>query len=265
VTLASRIGAVIAEHGRLCVGIDPHAALLRDWGLADDADGAREFGLRVVEAASGRAGVVKPQVAFFERHGAAGYAALVEVLAAARAAGLFVLADAKRGDIGSTVDAYAEAWLTPGSPLESDAMTAVAYQGVGSLAEACRRADAAGKGLFVLAATSNPESVPLQSAVRGDGRTVARATVDEVRERGQAVVIGATAPLSDLGLSPDALAGLPILAPGFGAQGARLADGPELFGAAAPLVLAAASRSILGAGPEGVADAIAAHAEEARW
>jgi orotidine-5'-phosphate decarboxylase len=265
VSFADRVRAVIAEHGRLCVGIDPHAGLLRAWGMPDSAAGARDLGLRVVEAATGRAGVVKPQAAFFERHGAAGYEALTEVIAAARAAGLFVLADVKRGDIGSTVDAYAEAWLTPGAAAEADAMTAVAYQGVGSLRDAFVRADAAGKGVFVLAATSNPESAALQSAVRADGRTVARATVDEVREAGHGIVVGATAPLAELGLDAAALAGMPILAPGFGAQGAQLADGPALFGAARELVLAAASRSILTAGPDGVAAAITAHVEEARW
>jgi orotidine-5'-phosphate decarboxylase len=265
VTLAQRIAAVVEAHGHLCVGIDPHAALLGAWGLDDTAEGAREFGLRVVDAVTGRAGAVKPQIAFYERHGAAGYAALATVIAAARTAGLFVLADVKRGDIGSTVDAYAEAWLTPGVALESDAMTAVAYQGVGSLDAVFARADAGGKGVFVLAATSNPESVPLQAAVRADGRTVARATADEVRERGQGIVVGATAPLAELGLEPSALAGTPILAPGFGAQGARLIDGPVVFGAAAGLVLAAASRSILVAGPERLAAAVAAHAEEARW
>src|SRR5690606_33428071 len=120
--------AAIEATGRLCVGIDPHATLLADWGLPDTADGLRDFGLRVVDAAAGAVGIVKPQAAFFERHGAAGYAALETVLAAARAAGLLVIADVKRGDIGSTVDAYGAAWLTPGAALEADAMTAVAYQ-----------------------------------------------------------------------------------------------------------------------------------------
>ncbi|WP_317451953.1 orotidine-5'-phosphate decarboxylase [Microbacterium sp. NIBRBAC000506063] len=114
----ARVAAGIAEYGNLCVGIDPHGALLDAWGLDRSADGVREFGLRVVESAAGRAGVVKPQVAFFEAFGSAGFAALEEVLAAARAAGLLVIADAKRGDIGSTMDGYAAAWLTAGSPLE---------------------------------------------------------------------------------------------------------------------------------------------------
>ena len=151
-----RVRAAVSSHGPLCVGIDPHAALLAAWGLGDDAAGVREFGLRTVEAAAGRAGIVKPQVSFFERFGSAGFAALEDVLSAARAAGLVVIADAKRGDIGSTMDAYAAAWLTPGSSLEADALTVNPFLGVGALGGAFDLADRHGKGLFVLAATSNP-------------------------------------------------------------------------------------------------------------
>lgn len=262
---ASRLAAAIDDHGHLCVGIDPHAVLLESWGLPDSAEGARAFGLRVVEAAAGRAGLVKPQVAFFERHGAAGYGALVEVIAAAHAAGLLVIADAKRGDIDTSVDGYAEAWLAPHSELAADAVTVAAYQGVRSLAPVFTRAAAAGAGVFVLAATSNPEAAATQSAVRADGRTVAAAVIDEVRAHGQGVVVGATVDLGDVGLDEAALVGMPVLAPGFGAQGAVLADGPARFGDAAALVVAAASRSILRAGPDGVDDAVAAHAAEARW
>jgi orotidine-5'-phosphate decarboxylase len=265
VTFTERLRGALAAHGHLCVGIDPHAPLLATWGLADSAAGAREFGLRVVESAAGRAGVVKPQVAFFERHGAAGFSALAEVIGAARAAGMLVIADAKRGDIDTSVDGYAEAWLDPRSELAADAVTVAAYQGVGSLAPVFTRAAAAGSGVFVLAATSNPEALATQSAVRSDGRTVAAAVVDEVRSHAQGVVVGATVTLSRAGLDPAALAGMPILAPGFGAQGARLADGPRIFGAAAELVLASASRSILAAGPDAIDEAVTSHAEEARW
>jgi orotidine-5'-phosphate decarboxylase len=265
VSFRDRLGAAISARGHLCVGIDPHGELLHAWGLEDSAAGARELGLRVVAATTGRAGVVKPQAAFFERHGAAGAAALTEVLGAARAAGLFVLADAKRGDIGTTMDAYGEGWLTPGADLEADAVTVSPYLGVGALAPAFVRADEAGKGLFVLAATSNPEAAMLQGARLPDGRSVARAVVDDVRDRGHGVVVGATGDLGAVGLTPADLAGMPILAPGYGAQGARLADAPARFGVAAGLVVASASRSILRDGPDGVADAIAAHAAEAHW
>jgi orotidine-5'-phosphate decarboxylase len=265
---ADRIRAAIAERGPLCVGIDPHSPLLALWGLTDDAAGVREFGPRVVDAAAGRVAVVKPQVAFFERHGAAGYAALEEVLAAARAAGLLVIADAKRGDVGSTVDAYGEAWLTPGGPLEADAMTAVAYQGFGSLVGVLARAEAADKGVFVLAATSNPESAAIQAQRDAAGETIAASIVRQASERSgtAGVVVGATISFSDLGLRAEQLQNLIILAPGFGAQGAVLADGPELFGPAIGGVLASVSRSILGAGPDGIAQAIAqANGEVATW
>lgn len=270
----ARLSAVLEARGPLCVGIDPHRSLLAEWGLPDSGAGAREFGLRVVAAADGRAGVVKPQVSFFERHGSRGYAALEEVLAAARSAGLLVIADAKRGDIGSTLDAYAEAWLTEGSPLEADAMTAVAYQGVGSLDPAVSRALDSGKGVFVLAATSNPEAREMQTARIIDGpragRSVAAGIVGEVRSRNTGeglgsigVVVGATIRLEDYGLAADELVGMPVLAPGFGVQGARIADLPALYGAAAASTLVSVSRSVLSAGPDGIAAALDSARKEA--
>jgi orotidine-5'-phosphate decarboxylase len=278
-----RLAGVFAERGRLCVGIDPHAHLLEAWGLPASADGLRSFGLTVVEAVSGRAGIVKPQVAFFERFGSAGYAALEEVLAAARAAGLLVVADAKRGDIGTSVSAYAEAWLTPGSPLEADALTVAAYQGVGSLAEPMRLAELAGKGLFVLAATSNPEAAAGQQAIvqtgPRSGQSVARAIIEDVHSFNQeqsgsrpfgsvGLVLGATVELADYGIdigtAGERTPGLPVLAPGFGHQGARVEDVKRLFGSLASGVIVSESRGLLGAGPQGLADAVERRAEEVR-
>jgi orotidine-5'-phosphate decarboxylase len=269
----SRLTASFAATGQLCVGIDPHPGLLDAWGLGDSADGLREFGLRVVDAVSGRAGIIKPQVAFFERHGSAGYAALEQVLAAAQAAGLLVIADVKRGDLGTSVDAYGDAWLTPGSPLEVDAMTAVAYQGLGSLDGVLDRARSAGKGVFVLAATSNPEGFATQTATRADGLSVAAGVVADVAERNATsgarsalgsvgVVIGATLELADFGLTSGSFDVMPVLAPGFGHQGARIAQLPELFGSAAQNVLVSVSRSILSAGPSGLEAAIDAAVAE---
>jgi len=267
-SFATRIATVADEHGPLCLGIDPHAALLRAWGLDDDASGLREFALRSVEAAAGRIGIVKPQIAFFERHGSAGYAALEEVLAAARAAGLFTIADVKRGDVGSTVDAYGEAWLTPGSLLEADAMTAVAYQGFGSLDGVLDRARTFGKGVFVLAATSNPQSAEVQTLRAPDGDTVAQRMLRRaVASEGVAgVVVGATVDLQTVGVDPEVLRQVPVLAPGFGAQGASLAGAPSTFGAALPAVIPSASRVILAAGPDGIAAALdSAVREVASW
>ncbi|HEY9323447.1 MAG TPA: orotidine-5'-phosphate decarboxylase [Agromyces sp.] len=271
-----RLEAVFAAYGRLCVGIDPHAALLDQWGLPDSAEGLREFGLRTIDAAAGRVGIVKPQVAFFERHGAAGYAALERVLAEARDAGLIVIADVKRGDIGTSVEAYGQAWLTPGSTLEADAMTISAYQGLGSIAGVLEAAELAGKGAFVLAATSNPEAAAIQRAVLQQssraGSTVAQAVTSGVVawNQGRAdastrtlgsvgVVLGATIDLRSSGIDLDVdppRPGLPVLAPGFGHQGAELRDLRAIFGSLAAGVIVSESRSILGAGPDGLAEAI---------
>ncbi|MBN9142014.1 MAG: orotidine-5'-phosphate decarboxylase [Micrococcales bacterium] len=265
---AARLAGVVSARGPLCVGIDPHASILAEWGLSDEASGVRELGLRVVDAAAGRIGIVKPQIAFFERHGAAGYAALEEVIAAAREAGLLVIADVKRGDVGSTVDAYGEAWLTPGSPLEADAMTAVAYQGFGSLDGVIARASEHGKGVFVLAATSNPESAEVQTLRVEDGTTIARRMVERaIATDGTAgVVVGATVDLAAVGIDPAVLARVPVLAPGFGAQGAQLSAAPETFRGALGAILPNVSRSVLGAGPDGLGAAIDAAAREvASW
>ena len=273
-SFGERLSAVFAGRGHLCLGIDPHTFLLEGWGLPDTPGGVREFSLRAVEAAAGAVGIVKPQVAFFERHGSAGYAVLEEVLAVARAAGLLVIADAKRGDVGSTVAAYGASWLTPGSPLEADAMTVSAYQGVGSLREVVDLASAGGKGLFVLAATSNPESVEGQTAVRDrgefSGRTVAAGIVEEVHQLNAAtpgsvgVVIGATVRVADYGIHADHLSSTPILAPGFGEQGAMLSDVRALYGAVASNVIANVGRGVLRSGPDGVAGELARQADELR-
>lgn len=286
----ARLEAVIQDSGQLCVGIDPHSWLLEQWSLPDTAAGAREFGLRVVEAASGRVGIVKPQIAFFERFGAAGFQAVEQVMAAARAAGLLVIADVKRGDIGSSMSAYADAWLSPGSPLEADAMTVSSYQGFGSLRDACRIADHHGKGLFVLAATSNPEAFAVQAASarfddsqvratasgrRPEKMSVARAIIEDVVEYNESqgptdlgavgVVLGATAPLPTLGidLAHDVrLSRTPVLAPGFGHQGARVQTVRSIYGVMTPAVIVTESRSILRVGPDTLARTIQVHANE---
>ncbi|MET0735997.1 MAG: orotidine-5'-phosphate decarboxylase [Microbacterium sp.] len=275
-----RLRTALDLHGPLCVGIDPHAHLLARWGLDDSADGVREFGLRVVEAATTRVGIVKPQVAFFERFGSKGIAALEDVLAAARAAGLIVIADAKRGDIGSTMDGYAAAWLTIGSPLEADALTLSPYLGAESLRATLTTAVRNGKGAFVLVATSNPEAYAIQSARTIDvGATDDQSVAERVARdlgwiNGSAAfegglgplgfVVGATVDRAVIGLPDDALRGAPLLAPGFGAQGAAPADLALRFGPLAPNVLASESRSILSAGPDGIAEAIQVRADEYR-
>ncbi|MGK0716561.1 orotidine-5'-phosphate decarboxylase [Leucobacter sp. W1153] len=279
-SFGSRLAAEFAAGRHLCAGIDPHAPLLADWGLSDDAAGAERMGREVVAAAAGVAACVKPQVAFFERFGSAGFAALERVLADAREAGVLVVADVKRGDIGSSFAAYADAWLAPGSPLEADAMTVTAYQGFGTLAGAFEYVEAHGKGLFVLAATSNPEARDLQRSVRADGKTVASAMVADSNAANRrvcpedavgsiGVVLGATLNLADFGIDTGeqlegqqtAIPALPVLAPGFGHQGARIDDAREIFGSLGGSLLANESRSILSGGVTGLAARIRSRAE----
>ncbi|WP_285027300.1 orotidine-5'-phosphate decarboxylase [Plantibacter sp. ME-Dv--P-122b] len=266
-SFGTRLDEVFVRSGRLCVGIDPHRFLLEAWGLPDTAAGAGAFGLAVVEATAGRAGIVKPQVAFYERFGSAGYIALEGVLAAARDAGLLVIGDAKRGEIGTSMEGYAEAWLTPDSPLEVDALTVNPYLGFGSLQPALDLAEQHGKGVFVLTATSNPEGRDVQLAEDRAGFTVAASMLDEIDHWNArhhpgstgsiGAVIGATLRLEEFGLTAvPPTTTLPILAPGFGHQGAAVADLGSIYGDLAPGVIVSESRSILAAGPSGIADAV---------
>jgi orotidine-5'-phosphate decarboxylase len=251
----ARVTTAVSLRGPLCVGIDPHPALLERWGLPVDAHGLERFAMTCVEAFAGEIAVVKPQSAFFEAHGSAGVAVLERLIAACRAAGALVLLDVKRGDIGSTMAAYAQAYLGEGSPLAADAVTLSPYLGFGSLDPALDLAAANGRGVFVLALTSNEEGPRVQRARSADGVSVAQAVVDEAAARNAGasplgpvgLVIGATVGRTDLDLS--ALNGT-ILAPGFGAQGAGLGELRTVFGASLRHVLPTSSRDILRHGPD---------------
>ncbi|HWE66083.1 MAG TPA: orotidine-5'-phosphate decarboxylase [Acidimicrobiales bacterium] len=256
-SFGTRVAAAVQRFGPLCAGIDPSAALLAAWRLSDDAAGLRAFGEICVDAFSDTVPIIKPQVAFFERHGSAGMAELERLIAAASAAGLLVLADAKRGDIDSTVAAYADAWLGEGSPLAADAVTVHPYLGLAALAPFVTLAARTGRGVIVVTRSSNPEGRPIQQAVTASGDSVEEALLAEIAAWNQSpgvppgtvgAVIGATLeppifPLSQLG-------GV-ILAPGLGAQGAGATDVAARFGGCAPgTVLASSSRSLLAAGPD---------------
>lgn len=252
-----RLAAAIADRGQFCVGIDPHPSLLNAWGYDDDVAGLERFARGAVDAVAPYCSVVKPQSAFYERFGSRGIAVLEQVIAESRAAGALVLLDVKRGDIGSTSQAYADAYLDPASPLASDAITISPYLGFGSLLpfiDTARRYDA---GVFVLAATSNKEGPEVQEAVTGEGaegRTVATAMLDHLRELNAGAsplgsfgaVVGATIDGSGLDF---ALNG-PILAPGFGEQGGTTADLLRIFGSSAAHVVASSSRGVLRLGPD---------------
>ena len=264
-SFGERVRDAVGALGPLCVGIDPSKALLGAYGLQDDAQGLASFGEICVDALRGVAAVVKPQVAFFERHGASGLSAFEQVVALASDAGMLVIADAKRGDIGSTTEAYADAWFR--GPLAADAVTATAYVGVGALFPMVRAARATGRGLLVIVTSSNPEGREVQEAVVPDGRTVEESVLGALsrwnaEELGTAggdslgsvgAVVGATGATAPEGLGD--LAGV-VLAPGLGAQGATVADVVRRFAHLAPRsVLPAASRGLLSAGPEGLRSA----------
>ncbi|MFG2775425.1 orotidine-5'-phosphate decarboxylase [Streptomyces sp. NPDC048350] len=257
-SFGTRLRSAMDERGPLCVGIDPHAALLASWGLDDDIAGLERFTFTVVEALAETVAVFKPQSAFFERFGSRGVAVLERAVAELRAAGGLVVMDAKRGDIGSTMAAYAEAFLRKDSPLFSDALTVSPYLGYGSLQPAVDLARESGAGLFVLALTSNPEGAEVQRAVREDGRTIGATMLAHLAEENAGetpmgsfgAVVGAT--LGDLS-SFDLDINGPLLAPGLGAQGATPADLPEVFGAAVRNVVPNVSRGVLKHGPDAAA------------
>lgn len=251
--LASRM----KQLGAVCVGIDPHPALLQAWDLPDNAEGVRTFGLRVVEAVGEQAAALKPQSAFFERHGSAGIAALEDILAACREVGVPSILDVKRGDIGSTMDGYADAYLR--GVLEADAITLSPYLGAGSLKKTAYRFAEAGKGIFVLGLTSNPEGASVQhkggvgESVAGDVVSIAQTWNDELAPGAVGpvgLVVGATIGQAarDLGIDLSAFSGI-FLSPGIGAQGAGPRELREVFGGAKERALASASRSILSGGP----------------
>ena len=300
VPFGARLAEAMAEKGPVCVGIDPHPGLLRTWGLDDDVEGLRRFSLGVVEALGGRVAALKPQSAFFERHGSAGVAVLEEVLAAAAAAGTLTVLDVKRGDIGSTMAGYADAYLRDGSPLAADAVTLSPYLGFGSLRPALDLARETGRGIFVLALTSNPEGASIQHALDGGVAVAARiaesAAAENAAVQNAAVqnaaaaaagdpaaevasttaaaplgsvglVVGATtgSAVADLGIDLTRMGGA-ILAPGVGAQGAGARELAEVFGPARRQVLASTSRAVLAAGPEAASlrSALAAAVDQAR-
>lgn len=276
-SFGQQVERAFATYGQLCVGIDPHASLLDDWGLSDDVEGLNTFANKVLDACVGTVGIIKPQVSFFERHGSAGFAVLERLAQRAAETDLIVIMDAKRGDIGSTMDGYFDAWLGKAAPFMCSALTVSPYLGFDSLRDVMSNSLERGKGLFVLAATSNPEGKSLQTASVAGGSTLA---ADIWRRLGKVnavtsasgsslgsfgAVVGATLDLRsfDLRLNDgDGQALTPILSPGFGAQGAELSDAKRLFGSSARQVIASVSRSVLSAGSNGISNAIQVSVQE---
>jgi len=257
-SFGSRARAALDAYGPVCVGIDPHASLLEEWGVGDDLNGLEQFAATCVEALAGHVGFVKPQSAFFERFGSAGVRVLEDTIAGLRHTGTLVILDVKRGDIGSTAAAYADAYLDEDSPLGADAVTVSPFLGFGALEPFFGVAERNDAGVFVLALTSNPEAPDVQQAIDGAGRTVAGAILGSLR-----ALNGDAAPMGSFGAVVGATIGStaedldingPLLVPGFGAQGGTVADVQRLFAGVLDRVIVSTSRGVLAAGPD--ADAL---------
>jgi len=263
-SFGARARAALDAYGPVCVGIDPHASLLEEWGVGDDLHGLERFAATCVDAFAGHVGFVKPQSAFFERFGSAGVRVLEDTIAGLRHTGTLVILDVKRGDIGSTAAAYADAYLDEDSPLGSDAVTVSPYLGFGSLHPFFDVAERNDAGVFVLALTSNPEAPAVQLAIGGTGRTVAGAILGDLRTlNGDAAPMGSYGAVvgATIGSTPEDLdINGPLLAPGFGAQGGTIEDVHRIFDGVIDKVIVSTSRGVLAAGPD--ADALRGAAQE---
>ena len=254
---ATRFATVRTRFGPLVWGLDPSGSLLETWGVGATPDGLDRFADIALQAAAGTVGLVKLQAAFYERHGWRGFRTLQRLIAEAQGAGLLVIVDAKRGDVGSTNDAYAEAFLGADAPLGADALTVHPYLGLGAMGAFISRAHEAGSCLLVVTRSSNPEGRVVQAATDPDGRTVEAgllAAIGELNARlapGEIGPIGAVVgPISmDPPLDLVAPQGL-FLAPGVGVQGATPHDVARVFAACPERVMPSASRSLLGDSPE---------------
>jgi orotidine-5'-phosphate decarboxylase len=260
-SFGQRLLNTFEQKGQLCIGIDPSIDQLRSWGLPISAEGAKSFSFSMLDAIQDNVGIVKFQVGFFEQFGPEGFSHLSELLADAKSRNLIVIADAKRGDIGSTMSGYAAAWLSREAAFACDALTVSPYLGSDSLAETANVALENDRGLFVLAATSNPEASALQSAIR-DGRTVARCVLEFAQQYSGAglgsigVVVGATVNDVDLGLDFSGSLKIPVLVPGFGAQGASLMEARSLLSGYANTAICNVSRLVAGASLDGLSSRI---------
>ena len=255
-SFTSRFAVVRAKFGPLAWGFDPSGGMLEALAVGDTPDGLDRFADIALEAAVGTVGLVKMQSAFYERHGWRGFRTLQRSIAEARSAGLLVIVDAKRGDVGTTNDAYAEAFLGDDAPLGADALTVHPYLGVGAMDSFVTRAHQTGSCLLVVTRSSNPEGREIQAAT-GSGLSVEAALLRDIGALNSRLAPGDIGPIGAVvgpthmkpALDLPSLQGL-FLAPGIGAQGATSADVAEVFAACPDRVIPSASRSLLGGGPD---------------
>jgi orotidine-5'-phosphate decarboxylase len=261
-SFADRFATVRTARGPLVWGLDPSGRLLAEWGLGDTPDGLDRFADLVLPVAAETIGLVKPQSAFYERHGWRGLRTLARLTGQARAAGLLVILDVKRGDVGSTNDAYAQAYVGKDAAFPSDAITVHPYLGLGAMSTFVSRAHESGRCVLVVTRSSNREGREVQAARSPgpDGRSVEETLLREIGALNAGLAPGQLGPVGAVVApappSPD-LPELPLtsmnglfLAPGIGAQGYGPDDVATTFAACPDRVMPSASRSILAAGPD---------------
>lgn len=252
-----KLQSITKARGNLCLGIDPHPQILAAWDLPQTVQGLERLCRDFIAGIGTEVAVFKPQSAFFEVYGAAGIAVLEKVLDDIKDAGALSILDIKRGDIGSTMSAYAQAYLATDAPLAADAITVSPFLGFNSLKPAYDLARDNGKGIYVLARTSNPEGHEVQLAHPKDlgmEMNVAQDIINQAisyNEQAKTGVIGLVVGgthenlgcnLADFNAS--------ILVPGIGAQGGRISDLPAIFGDSYNLALPMVGRGIIGIGKD---------------
>lgn len=235
---ADRLIKATRRYGLLCVGIDPHPRMIPDFFGGDTAEGIMAWGEAIVDIASRKVGIVKPQIALFERHGPDGLKAFQRICSTAKERGLLIIADAKRGDIGSTAKGYADAFLSAKAPYECDALTINPYMGIDSLQPFFATALENDKGVAVLTRTSNPGAEDFQTK-RIDGVPLYLRVVETLESyssdfvgnsgwSGLMLVVGATGANEGLAIRAVAPKSL-FLVPGFGTQNDRIQDAIGTF------------------------------------
>lgn len=221
------------EYTNLCLGIDPSDATLKSLELGCDYTGLYEFSHRLVDIYKSSVGIVKPQTAFFEQYGSIGIKLLEEIVKELRSYGKIVIVDSKRGDIGSSNDGYAKAYLQKGSPLECDALTVVSYFGFDALLPIFDMARVNDKVVFIVVASSNSEGIKFQNSQYSEGVNLSTHLAEEIvkyntkyNSSSLGSVVGATR--SDARTIISILKNSFILMPGIGAQGATFSDIKDL-------------------------------------
>jgi len=247
------LAAIDAKGSPVCVGLDPNLEKLPPELSGEPVRRVETFCLEVIDAVAATVPAVKPQIAYFERLGSAGVAVFERVVAAARSAGLIVIADAKRGDIGSTAAQYAAAHLT--GEFAADALTVNSYFGLDGLAPFIETAGRTGRGVFALVRTSNPSAGQIQDFADADGKTVFQHVAECVAAAGAGrvgrsgysavgAVVGATYPAEARRLR-ELMPRQVFLVPGYGAQGGTAADAVAGADADGRGVIVNASRSVI--------------------